>query len=56
VDDGDIILLHDIYESTFDATVIILEQLYEAGYEVVTVSELLGDSRAPGIMYSSAYD
>lgn len=56
VDDGDIILLHDIYESTFDATVIILEQLYEAGYEVVTVSELLGDSLAPGIMYSSAYD
>lgn len=56
VKDGDIILLHDIYESTYDATVIILKQLYEEGYEVVTVSELLGDSLTPGIIYSSAYD
>ena len=56
VRDGDIILLHDIYESTYDATVIILERLYEEGYEVVTVSELLGDTLAPGIIYSSTYD
>jgi len=56
VADGDIILLHDIYESTYDATVIILKRLYEEGYEVVTVSELLGESLTPGIIYSSAYD
>jgi len=45
-----------IYESTYDATVIILKRLYEEGYEVVTVSELLGESLTPGIIYSSAYD
>ncbi len=55
VSDGDIILLHDIYRSTYDATVIILERLHEAGYEVVTVSELLGESRLAGCRYRSAY-
>ena len=55
VSDGDIILLHDIYRSTYDATVIILERLHEAGYEVVTVSELLGDGRLAGCRYRSAY-
>ena len=56
VSDGDIILLHDIYESTYDATKIILKRLYEEGYEVVTVSELLGDDLQKGAIYSSAYD
>ncbi len=56
VADGDIILLHDIYESTYDATLIILERLYAEGYEVVTVSELLGDRLASGVTYHSAYD
>lgn len=52
---GDIILLHDIYESTYDATVLLLKRLYEEGYEVVSVSELLGDSLAPGKIYNSLY-
>ena len=56
VADGDIILLHDIYESTYDATLIILERLYAEGYEVVTVSELLGDRLTGGVTYHSAYD
>jgi len=43
VEEGDIILMHDIYESTYDSVVILLERLYEEGYEVVTVSELLND-------------
>ena len=53
VSDGSIILMHDIYESTYDATVIILSRLHEMGYEVVTVSELLGDGRAAGQKYIS---
>ena len=52
IKDGDIILMHDIYQSTADATVKILAALYEMGYEVVTVSELLGDTMQPGIMYT----
>lgn len=56
VKDGDIILMHDIYESTRDATKIILQRLYEEGYEVVTVSELLGDDLEAGRMYHSTTD
>ena len=52
VSDGSIILLHDIYESTYDATKIILQRLYDEGYEVVSVSELLGDSLMPGQRYT----
>ena len=53
VEDGSIILLHDIYESTYDATKIILERLHEEGYDVVSVSELLGNPAA-GQKYSRA--
>ena len=53
VKDGSIILLHDIYLSTYDATVIILKRLYEEGYEVVSVSELLGSSIEAGKLYTS---
>ena len=52
VKDGDIILMHDIYENTYEASKIILKQLYEEGYEVVTVSELLGNDLAAGKKYS----
>jgi peptidoglycan/xylan/chitin deacetylase (PgdA/CDA1 family) len=51
VNDGSIILLHDIYQSTVDAVVKILERLNAEGYEVVTVSELLGETKA-GVKYS----
>ena len=52
VKDGDIILMHDIYENTYEATKIILAQLYEQGYEVVTVSELFGNNLNAGQKYS----
>lgn len=42
VEDGDIILMHEIYENTYEATCIILERLHEMGFEFVTVTELLG--------------
>ncbi len=50
VGEGDIILMHDIYESTYDATVVLLARLYEMGYNVVSVSELLGET-SPGVEY-----
>lgn len=42
VQDGDIILMHDLYDSTVDAVEELLPKLYAAGYQVVSVSELAG--------------
>ena len=50
VRDGSIILMHDIYLSTSHATAIILERLHAEGYEVVSVSELIGNT-VPGTKY-----
>ena len=52
IKDGDIILMHDIYENTYEASKIILKRLYDEGYEVVTVSELIGEGLQPGKSYS----
>jgi len=38
---NDIILLHDEYESTQKAALLIIDKLLEAGYEFVTVEEIL---------------
>ncbi|MBR5120682.1 MAG: hypothetical protein IKV02_06760, partial [Clostridia bacterium] len=54
IEDGDIILMHDIYNNTYEATVIILQRLNEMGFNVVTVSELLGDNLQAGVLYESA--
>lgn len=40
VKDGDIILMHDLYESTTSAAETIITSLQEQGYKCVTVSEL----------------
>ena len=40
VSDGDIILFHDIYDSTVTAAEIIIPELKSKGYELVTVSQL----------------
>lgn len=40
VDDGDIILLHDIHTESVDAALQLIPKLQEAGYQLVTVSEL----------------
>jgi peptidoglycan/xylan/chitin deacetylase (PgdA/CDA1 family) len=53
VQNGSIILMHDIYENTYLATKQILKELNSQGYEVVTVSELLGSPKA-GVKYSKA--
>ena len=45
VREGDIVLMHELYENSYEAFCIIIDQLYEQGYEIVTVSELLGEER-----------
>ena len=40
VQDGDIVLMHDIYQSTRDASLVLIPRLRREGYQLVTVSEL----------------
>lgn len=40
VKDGDIILMHDLYPSSAQAAIIMIPKLVDAGYQLVTVSEL----------------
>ena len=54
VKEGDIILMHDIKQNSSDAAKIIIKRLYDEGYEIVTVSELLGSELQPGVKYSRA--
>lgn len=41
VEDGDIILLHDIYPTTVEATFLIIDGLLQRGYTFATVEQLL---------------
>lgn len=43
IEENDIILLHDCYESTVEATIQIVDILRKEGYQFVTVDELLLD-------------
>lgn len=55
--DGAIILMHDLYSSTADATKTIVPWLIENGYQLVTVSELMyyrGVTMETGYTYNSA--
>ncbi len=57
VKDGDIILMHDLYGSTAEATEEILPWLVEEGYQIVTVSEMMavkGIEMQPGEVYFNA--
>ena len=40
VKDGDIVLMHDLYQATADATQQIVPSLVEAGFQLVTVEEM----------------
>lgn len=53
VKNGDIILMHEIYENSYDAFCIIIEELHQRGFEFVTVSELLQNPEL-GYKYYSA--
>lgn len=43
VDDNDIILLHDVYGTSVDAALEVVDTLSKEGYTFVTVDELLID-------------
>ena len=52
--DGKIILMHSIYETTADAVEVIVPELINEGYQLVTVSELAyykGAELSPGVKY-----
>lgn len=54
VNDGDIILMHDIYESSVDAAFQIVDRLLDQGYCFVTVEQLMdlrGVSPGTGVRY-----
>lgn len=58
VEDGDIILMHDIYDSTASASETIIPWLINQGYQLVTVSELMeykGIKMQNAVSYSAAY-
>ena len=40
VKDGDIVLMHDIHETTVQAAIELIPQLIEQGYQLVTISEM----------------
>lgn len=51
VEDGDVILMHDIHATTIDAVERIVPKLHEMGYQLVTISELTeakGKENVPG--------
>ena len=54
VKDGDIILMHDLYESTAEASETIIPELVSRGFQLVTVSELSSyrGGMIPGKSYS----
>lgn len=55
VGDGKIILMHEIYKNSYEAFCIIIDKLYAQGYEVVTVTDLIGkDNLKPGTKFYSA--
>ena len=55
VESGSIILLHDIFEFSYEATILIVEELLAQGYKFVTVSQLLelNDRNANGVIFWS---
>ena len=58
VKDGDIILMHEIYDSSYYALKRILPELIDRGFQLVTCSELIlaktGKAPEPGVQYYSA--
>ena len=43
VSDNDIILLHDYYDTSVEAALMIIDELMQQGYEFVTVDKILFD-------------
>ena len=59
VEDGSVILLHDIHATTADAMERVIPSLIESGYQLVTVSELMDyffGELEPGEVYFKTFD
>ena len=54
VQDGSIILMHDIYKASVDAAEILIPKLIEQGYDLVTIHELAAD-RGIELQASTSY-
>jgi len=57
VQDGDIVLMHDLYSFTQDLADAVIEELHHQGWQLVTVSELFeakGAQLEPGVVYRCA--
>ena len=54
VEDGDIVLLHDIHKSTVDTMPRMIKKFKEQGYTFVTVTELL-EARRDGVVPGKVY-
>lgn len=58
VRDGDVILLHDMSDSSVEAALVIVDRLQEQGYRFVTVSQLArfrNETLIPGKKYTQFY-
>lgn len=58
VQDGDIILMHDIFPESVDAALQVIDQLHQAGFAFVTVDDLFlsrGITLEPGKIYRHAH-
>lgn len=58
VQDGDVILLHDMSDSSVEAALVIIDELQEQGFRFVTVSELAqarNVTLVPGTKYARFY-
>ena len=56
IKDGDIVLMHDIYQTSVDAALEFIDYARSQGFEFVTVSELAmlrGTELVPGQVYYS---
>ncbi|MCL2247840.1 MAG: polysaccharide deacetylase family protein [Oscillospiraceae bacterium] len=54
--DGDVVLCHDVYDSTGDAMGIVIPSLVSRGFQLITVSELLYrryGTLEPGVLYNN---
>jgi len=59
VKDGDIVLMHDLYQATRDAVKKVIPQLIKKGYQLVTVSEMAyykGVDLKDGVSYTDMRD
>ncbi len=55
VQDGDIILMHDVYDSTLEASETIIPWLIDEGYQLVTLTELMKHKSKGGLKAGVTY-